>query len=200
MRYIQAKIAALAIVSIAVSALAAHAESPAVRNCTWCHGASAQGYTPAPQLAGQRSTYIEQQLVSFSERTRDSPFSKQYMWGAAAHLGPRMTHELAMYFSRLPSRPADDGDKELVERGRAIYQRGMPEANIAACVACHGPNAEGVGEIPRLGGLAYTYLKRRLQQWGEGYHGALALPMPHIATTLSRNQIEELASYLSFVK
>ena len=76
----------------------------------------------------------------------------------------------------------------------------MPEANIVACVACHGPNAEGVGEIPRLGGLAYTYLKRRLQQWGEGYHGAVALPMPHIASTLSRNQIEELASYLSFVK
>jgi len=200
MRYTQAKIAALAIVSIAVSALAAHAESPAVRNCTWCHGASAQGYTPAPQLAGQRSKYIEQQLVSFSERTRDSPFSKQYMWGAAAHLSPRMTRELAMYFSRLPSRPADDGDKELVEGGRAIYQRGMPEANIVACVACHGPNAEGVGEIPRLGGLAYTYLKRRLQQWGEGYHGAVALPMPHVASTLSRNQIEELASYLSFVK
>jgi cytochrome c553 len=180
--------------------LAAHAESLAVRDCTWCHGASAQGYTPAPQLAGQRPKYIEQQLVSFSERTRDSPFSKQYMWGAAAHLGPRTTHELALYFSRLPSRPADDGDKELVERGRTIYQRGMPEANIVACVACHGPNAEGVGEIPRLGGLAYTYLKRRLQQWGEGYHGAVALPMPHIASTLSRNQIEELASYLSFVK
>jgi hypothetical protein len=61
-------------------------------------------------------------------------------------------------------------------------------------------NAEGVGEIPRLGGLAYTYLKLRLQQWGEGYHGALELPMPHIASKLSRDQIEELASYLSFVK
>jgi cytochrome c553 len=72
--------------------------------------------------------------------------------------------------------------------------------NIAACVAYHGPNAEGVGEIPRLGGLAYTYLKRRLDQWGQGYHGALALPMPHIANQLSRNQIEELASYLSFLR
>jgi cytochrome c553 len=76
----------------------------------------------------------------------------------------------------------------------------MPEANIAACVACHGPNAEGVGSIPRLGGLAYTYLKRRLEQWAEGYHGTLAHPMPHIATELSPDQIEELASYLSFVR
>jgi hypothetical protein len=42
--------------------------------------------------------------------------------------------------------------------------------------------------------------KRRLEQWAEGYHGALGHPMPHIATQLSRDQIEELASYLSFVK
>jgi cytochrome c553 len=76
----------------------------------------------------------------------------------------------------------------------------MPEENIAACVACHGPNAEGIGTIPRIGGLDYTYLKRRLEQWAEGYHGSLGHPMPHIATQLSQDQIEELASYLSFVK
>ncbi len=198
MRHVRLKIAILVICFASASAV--RAESPAIRNCTWCHGGSAQGYAPAPQLAGQRPKYIEQQLVSFSEHSRDSPFSKQYMWGAAAHLGPRLTRELAAYFSTLPHRPADDGDKDLVAEGRAIYQRGMPESNIVACVACHGPNAEGVGEIPRLGGLAYTYLKRRLQQWGEGYHGALELPMPHIASKLSRDQIEELASYLSFVK
>ena len=200
MRYVQLKIAALALVSIVISVLAGHAESLAIRNCTWCHGASAQGYTPAPRLAGQRIRYIEQQLMSFSERTRDSPFSKQFMWGAAANLSPQTVRDLAVYFSRLPPRAAGDGDRERVARGEAIYQRGTPEANIAACVACHGPNAEGIGEIPRLGGLAYTYLKRRLEQWGEGYHGAVQLPMPHIASQLSQNQIEELASYLSFVK
>jgi cytochrome c553 len=200
MKYIKAKIAALAFAFVAVSALAGHAESLAIRNCTWCHGGSAQGYTPAPLLAGQRPGYIEQQLISFGDHSRDSPFSRQYMWGAAANLGPQAARDLAVYFSRLPRRAADDGDRELVPRGEAIYQRGVPEANIAACVACHGPNAEGVGAIPRLGGLAYTYLKRRLQQWGEGYHGALQLPMPHIATQLSRDQVEALASYLSFVK
>ena len=187
MKYTELKIAALALVSIVVSVAAGHAESAAIRNCTWCHGGSAQGYTPAPRLAGQRARYIEQQLISFGERTRDSPFSRQYMWGAAANLSPQAAHDLALYFSRLPPRAADDGDRELVARGEAIYQRGMPEANVAACVACHGPNAEGVGEIPQLGGLAYTYLKRRLDQWGQGYHGALALPMPHIASQLSRN-------------
>ena len=196
----KAKIAALALTAVVISALAGHAENLAIRNCTWCHGGSAQGYTPAPRLAGQRPRYIEQQLISFGEHTRDSPFSRQYMWGAAANLGPQATHDLALYFSQLPRRPANDGDRKLVARGEAIYQRGMPDANVAACVACHGPSGEGVGEIPRLGGLAYTYLKRRLVQWAEGYPGALQHPMPHIAGNLSRTQIEELASYLSFLK
>jgi cytochrome c553 len=151
-------------------------------------------------LAGQRRIYIEQQLASFASRTRDAPFSKQYMWGAAANLRPWEAHALSVYFSNLPPRAADDGDRELVALGETIYQRGMPDANIAACVACHGPKGEGVGAIPRIGGLAYTYLKRRLQQWTEGYHGTLVHPMPHIAEQLSRNQIEELASYLSFLK
>ena len=55
-------------------------------------------------------------------------------------------------------------------------------------------------EIPRLGGLSYFYLKRRLAQWGEGYHAAAAPPMPRIASKLSPDAIEALASYLSFVQ
>jgi cytochrome c553 len=194
------KIVGWTVTFLVASAFAAHAESAMVRNCTWCHGGSAQGYSPAPRLAGQRAPYIYQELASFAHHTRDAPFSKQYMWGAAANLSPPAARALSTYFSNLPPRAADDGIRELAARGEAIYQRGMPEENIAACVACHGPNAEGVGAIPRLGGLDYNYLRRRLEQWAEGYHGALGHPMPHIATQLSRNQIEELASYLSFVK
>jgi len=194
------KMVALVAGLLIASAVASHAESAMVRNCTWCHGGSAQGYSPAPQLAGQRAPYIFQQLASFAHHTRDAPFSKQYMWGVAANLSPPEARALSIYFSNLPPRAANDGILELAARGEAIYQRGMPEENIAACVACHGPNAEGVGAIPRLGGLDYNYLRRRLEQWAEGYHGALGHPMPHIATQLSGNQIDELASYLSFVK
>jgi cytochrome c553 len=200
MNAVTARIVALAVTLLGASAFAAHAESAMVRNCTWCHGGSAQGYSPAPRLAGQRAAYIEQQLASFVFHRRDAPFSKQYMWGAAANLSLPAARALSIYFSNLPPRAANDGNRELVVKGEAIYQRGIPEENIAACVACHGPNAEGVGAIPRLGGLDYTYLKRRLEQWAEGYHGALGHPMPHIATQLSRNQVEELASYLSFLR
>lgn len=121
------------------------------------------------------------------------------MWGAAANLGPHLVHELVGYFSTLPLKPANDGHKELVTLGKTIYQNGMPEANIVACVACHGPNAEGISAIPRLGGLAYSYLKRRLDEWGAGYHATAKHPMVSVARKLSPSQIDALASYLSFV-
>src|SRR5271165_4470182 len=127
MKYVRLKIAVLAMTCFAASAAAGHAESLAVRNCTWCHGGSAQGYSPAPRLAGQRATYIYQQLASFAFHTRDAPFSKQYMWGAAANLSPAAAHALSVYFSNLPPRAANDGNRELVARGEVIYQRGMPE-------------------------------------------------------------------------
>jgi cytochrome c553 len=171
-----------------------------VRNCTWCHGTSAQGYMVAPRLAGQRPLYLESQIRSFREHTRDNPFSKQYMWGAVAALGPQDARALAAYFASLPPRPANDGDRSLAAKGRAIYLEGIPEANIAACYACHGPNAEGIREIPRLGGLGYDYLKTRLEQWGQGYHSGTESPMPIVARQLGPAEVEALASYLSFVK
>ena len=194
------RMAIVAIGCLTVSATPGHAESPAVKNCTWCHGTLAQGFTPAPRLAGQRSEYLENELASFRTHGRDNPFSKQYMWGAAANLSAQSARDLAVYFSTLPAKAAADGDAALVATGKSIYQEGRPGANIVACVVCHGPKAEGVGHIPRLGGLAYSYLKRTLEQWGQGYHVAPGPPMPDIASKLSSNQIEALASYLSFAR
>ncbi|MGY3532701.1 c-type cytochrome [Bradyrhizobium sp. USDA 4452] len=171
-----------------------------VQNCTWCHGTSAQGYAIAPRLAGQRPAYLETQLKSFHERFRDNPLSRQYMWSATAVLGPQAARDLAAYFATIPPRPANDGNRNLAATGRTIYMEGIPDANIAACYACHGPNAEGIRDIPRLGGLSRFYLKARLEQWGQGYHSVPGSPMPLVARPLASAEIEALASYLSFIK
>jgi cytochrome c553 len=199
MKRIGFRVAILAIFASTVPSWAGGVDGAGVRNCTWCHGASGQGYMVAPRLAGQRPQYIESQLRSLRAHTRDNPFSKQYMWGVAA-LGPNAAHDLAIYFATIAPKAANDGDSDLATRGRAIYLEGIPEANIAACYACHGPDAEGVRDIPRLGGLAYFYLKGRLEQWGQGYHSAAGSPMPIVASHLGPDEIEALASYLSFVR
>ncbi len=170
-----------------------------VRNCTWCHGMSAQGYSKAPRLAGQRVDYLVDQLQFFATHKRDEFLSTKYMWYAAANLDPLTVRNLAAYFSALPPEAAKDGDSELVAEGRIIFENGVPDENIAACQACHGPEAQGVREIPRLGGLSYSYLERRLEQWSQG-HDAWGIPMPKVARSLSPNQIAALASYLSFVE
>jgi cytochrome c553 len=169
-------------------------------NCAWCHGPSGQGYATAPKLAGQRGPYIESQLLSFKIHSRDNPLSQQYMWPAATPLNAEVAHDLAAYFSTLCPEPASDGYARLAPAGEALYRGGSPASNIPSCVACHGPNAEGIRAIPRLASQSYYYLKRKLAQWGEGYHAAAALPMPGIASKLSDDEIEALASYLSFVK
>jgi cytochrome c553 len=192
--------------SLAGDPMIVHGQKFADRNCVWCHGPSLQGFSTAPRLAGQSAEYVVNQLYNFRTHARDNPLSRQYMWGAAAnHLGLQTAHALALYLSTLSPKAADDGDEALATRGRMIYQEGIPDANIPSCIACHGPNAEGAaaegaGQIPRLGGLSYYYLKRRLEQWGEGYHAAAFAPMPEIASKLSGNEIEALASYLSFVR
>ncbi len=206
MKLIEFKFAILALVSVSISAWAGGIETVSIgeqlagRNCTWCHGPAGQGFATAPRLAGQQLGYLENQLHSFHDHSRDNPLSRQYMWGAAATLDAVTARELAAYFASTEPQPAADGDEQLVAAGKAIFDEGVPDANIAPCTACHGPQAQGVRNIPRLGGLSFAYLKRRLSQWGEGYHQSAAAPMPRIASKLSEEQIAALASYLSFVR
>jgi cytochrome c553 len=171
-----------------------------IQDCTWCHGTSAQGLSTAPRLAGQRHQYIQKQLQNFSNHARDNPFSKQYMWGAAAALGPQTSRDLALYFSMLSPKAAGDGDRELAALGKTLYELGNADLDIPSCAVCHGPNAEGIRDIPRLAGLSSYYLKRRLEEWVEGYHAGADFPMPRVASRLSPSQIQALSSYLSFIK
>jgi cytochrome c553 len=99
---------------------------------------------------------------------------------------------------RRPSLVESVGSREIGTNFSGLLE-GIPEYDIASCAACHGPDAEGIGSIPRLGGLSYFYLARRLAQWGEGYHVTAEPPMPRIASRLAPDEIAALASFLSFV-
>jgi cytochrome c553 len=201
--------ATLALIAVVLSSAAAPAfdfdrgsygERFANQNCAWCHGTSMQGFSTAPRLAGQRAEYIESQLRDLRAHGRDNPKSKIYMWGAARAVSPETAHALGLYLASLTPKAALDGNPGLADRGRVVYRDGDAAANVPSCVVCHGPEGQGVGAIPRIGGLTYRYLKRRLGQWGEGYHASAKFPMPAVATNLSADEIEALASYLSFVR
>jgi cytochrome c553 len=216
MKLIRSTIAVLAILSSIALACAANAQmrgcrAPASghwpidpqnyveRNCAYCHGPSVQGFGVAPRLAGQHRDYLALQLDRIRTQERNNPFSLTYMSHVAVNVLPENECELAVYLSTLPPEATRDGQEALAVRGEEIFKTGVPENYVPACQFCHGPNAQGLGEFPRLGGQSYYYLKRRLSQWGEGY-SKIAQHMPGIASKLSPEQIDALASYLSFLK
>ena len=210
MKLLTWKIAIAAVVSSSISAMACEAdlvcvgETIANRNCVMCHGPAFQGYFVAPRLAGQRPQYVENQLKNFVAHSRDNPYSQLYMWRAAAKLQTQWGDEngiraVAAYFATLEPKSAKDGNEDLVSTGAALYAGGEASENVPACAVCHGPNAVGSRNIPRLGGLSYHYIKRRLEMWAQGYHASASYPMPIVASHLSEDKIEALASYLSFI-
>ena len=116
-------------------------------------------------------------------------------------LDPAMRSALAEHFAELSPRPFGRAPRELVERGRQIYEEGMPEANAPACSVCHGPDAKGHGPIPRLAGQLYSYTIKELVNWdskrGQGGAGDPSGVMQRVAHSLSKSQIAAVAAYLS---
>ena len=172
--------------------------------CETCHGLSGEGYHgyfTMPRLAGQQPRYIEDQLRAFIERRR----TNQVMFNVAHSLSPSMLAALANHFHGLHPGPAGDGPQRLVAGGKTIYEEGIPEANVAACFACHGLEGYGQDEIPRLAGQLYPYVVKELTNWakerglGSGKSDTSAIMAP-TAHNLTPSQIAAVAAYVSHLK
>jgi cytochrome c553 len=172
--------------------------------CKDCHGVSAQGfngYYPIPRLAGQQPEYLQNQLRAFIEHRR----TNNIMFNVAHSLSPAMLSALAAHFASLHPPPIGGAPRQLVATGRKIFEDGMPEVNIAACAACHGPDATGSGQIPRLAGQLYPYVIKTLNNWGkergqnptEPDTSAIMSPVAH---SLNRSQIEAVAAFVSTLR
>src|ERR1700724_4479624 len=134
--------------------------------CKDCHGPSAQGYRgyfPIPRLAGQQTAYLENQLRAFIEDRR----TNNVIFNVAHALSPSVISALAASFRSLDPPPVGGAPRQLVAEGKRIFEDGVPDANVAAVARCHGPDASGTAEIPRLAGQLYPYLIKELTNWGK---------------------------------
>jgi len=172
--------------------------------CKDCHGVSAQGYNgyfPIPRLAGQQPVYLQNQLHAFIEHRR----TNNIMFNVAHSLSPAMVDALATHFASLHPPPIGGAPRQKVATGRKIFEDGMPEVNIAACAACHGPDATGSGQIPRLAGQLYPYLIKTLNNWDKERGRNPTVPdasaiMSPVAHSLNRSQIEAVAAFVSTLR
>ena len=175
-----------------------------IEYCKTCHGMSGQGYRgffSMPRLAGQQPEYLESQLRAFIERRREN----KYMHSAARGLSPAMRTALATHFSNLNPRPLGGAPRNLVTTGKRIYEEGVPESNVPACMACHGPEAKGQGGIPRLAGQLHDYTANQLVNWSTERGQDPAKPdtsaiMAPTSHSLTRAQITAIAAYVSYLQ
>lgn len=170
--------------------------------CKTCHGLEGQGYYgwfPMPRLAGQQPQYMENQLRAFIERRRTNPI----MQNVAHALSPSMVSALAERFRALNPRPLG-GPRGSTALGKRIYDEGLPESNVPACSACHGTDAKGQNEIPRLAGQLYAYTVGQLTNWGKVRGQGTAVDtsaiMAPTAHNMTRSQVEAVAAYVSHLQ
>lgn len=171
--------------------------------CTDCHGSAGQGYHgfyTMPRIAGQTPEYLTSQLQAFAERRRDGGLPIRL--SRIHSIRPGLRTALANHFSVLNPKTLGRGPSEFIGSGKKIYQEGVPDSNIPACVACHGPQAQGSGPTARLAGQLYRYTRKQLANWtkGRGSETESTAIMQSIANNMTKQQIDAVAAYLNSLK
>lgn len=164
-----------------VYAADAKAGEAKAENCAGCHGAKGQSSNPqVPNLAAQQSAYIAGQLGAFKGGLRKNAT----MQAMATNLSEEDINNLAVYFSSLSAVKAG-GDAALAKAGKD---------KASMCLGCHGSNAEGRGQFPRLAGQNPEYLLAQLKNFKDG--SRTGGPMSGIVASLSEEDMKAIAAYL----
>lgn len=178
-----------AMVTMVGSATWAADEMPAkAATCLACHGVNGNSTMPGvPSLAAQNARYIYLQLRDYQEGRRDNPM----MSPMAVGLSRTEMQELANYFSqqKLSSKNFKaDPDK---------VKKGIAKADETLCAMCHLGEFKGQNEIPKVAGQNFDYVVSTLKSFKSKTRTNDAGNMTSVASTLSDEDIENLAHYIA---
>jgi cytochrome c553 len=167
----------------------------AVELCSACHGPGGVSISPTfPQLAGQQEEYLQSQMEALKARKRADPDAHDFMWGIAALLDDKMIAGLAHYYASQSPPRGQPGDPALTAKGKELYDKGNPSKNIPACNSCHGADAAGMGQFPRLAGQHAAYTVKQLTVIQSALRAA---PVMHgIVKDMSKEEMAAVAAYL----
>jgi cytochrome c553 len=83
-----------------------------------------------------------------------------------------------------------------IEAGRALVTTGG--GKTTACVACHGPNLKGLGDVPAIAGRHGGYVVRQLYFFQSGDRSGPAASVMHdVAINLTTHDMLTIAAYLA---
>jgi len=190
-------------------------------SCAGCHGEDGNSTMSGfPKLAGQHQNYLFKQLQAFKKGERNSPMMAPLAMG----LDEKAMEEIADYYAAqkvsrnpAPVLPAADDDDapaktdeqkkaeldDLITQGSDLYRNGNLTREVSACVACHGPYAEGnkPAAYPALHSQHADYLIKALTDFKTGARSNNRENMMHmIATKMTDQDIKAVAYYISTMK
>jgi cytochrome c553 len=173
----------------------AFAERLAVTVCGTCHGTQGNStQRKFPRLAGQSANYLVAQLKAFRAQSRGDPDAIGYMWGMAAELDDTTIDALAAYYSRQKAEPSPPTDAALIGRGRDVYQHGVESQGVPPCGGCHGPDAHGTQDFPRLASQHSQYLLKQIASFQSNMRNVAI--MHGVAQNLRTPEMQAVAAFL----
>lgn len=189
--------------------------------CAGCHGEDGNSAMPGfPKLAGQHPGYLVKQLQAFKAGSRIAPMMAPLAMG----LEDADMQDIAAFYASnkissnpAPALPVDDDDDapakteeqkkaelaSLIATGGDLYRNGKLATGVSACIACHGPHAEGnkPASYPALHSQHADYLVKTLTDFKTGNRTKNRDNMMHmIAAKMSDQDIKAVALYISTLK
>ena len=156
--------------------------------CGACHGATGNNDNPQyPVLAGQTARYIYTELADFKAGRRRDP----NMDAIVQPLSRDDMLALADYFSKQKQASSP------FKADPAKVDLGKKKSDEVLCPMCHLGGFVGQNEIPRIAGQHYEYIKKQLADFKARRRTNDAGNMTSVASTLSDDDIDNLAQYIT---
>jgi cytochrome c553 len=125
--------------------------------CANCHGIAGNSAKPdIPNLAGQNTSYLLEQLHKFSDGRRRNLF----MEGMIKALNVDEKLGVVLYYASQAVSAKPAGNAALAHRGQEYYGR--------VCFRCHGEQGRGNEKIARIAGQQTGYLTLTLKRYRDG--------------------------------
>lgn len=162
--------------------------------CFLCHGEKGESSSEIfPRLGGQHWEYTAKQLENFKSGKRKS----SAMADMVEKLKPDEMIALGKYFEKMPVSRESSKDPDLAGVGKYIYYAGNKFSGVPACASCHGKDALGTSELPRLAGQYASYIETQLQLFDKRERTNDNAVMHSIVAKMSPLEMAAVAEFLS---
>jgi len=171
----------------------ARAKKIAGGSCFLCHGMNGESTSEVfPRLAGQHAEYVAKQLEAFKTGKRKSTAMSEMV----ARLTPDEMLALGRYYEKMSIPREEPKEPQLAAMGQYIYHNGNKFSGVPACVSCHGSDAQGAANLPRLATQFPGYIHTQLKLFNKRDRTNDNVVMHVVAEKMTELEMAAVAEYV----